>query len=45
MIKKIYKAISVVGDVKSVANGSYPKRAIKKQAHKSLAKGLKKLGL
>lgn len=45
MIKKIYKALSVTGNVKAIANGSYPKRVVKQKAHKTLAKGLKKLGL
>lgn len=45
MIRAIYKILSIMGDVKAASKGvdSLAKRKVNQAAHKSLAKGLRKL--
>lgn len=47
MLKTLYKILSVIGDVKAASKGptAYGKRAIRKKAHKGLAKSMRKWGL
>lgn len=47
MIKAIYQFLSILGDAKAASKGpgAYGKRFIKKKAHKSLARSMRKMGL
>lgn len=47
MIKAIYQFLSILGDAKAASKGpsAYGKRVIRKKAHKSLARSMKKFGL
>ena len=42
-MRTLYKILSIIGDIQSISKGTYGKRLVRKQAHKSLAKGLRKI--
>jgi hypothetical protein len=41
----LYRLLSVIGTASAASNGNLGRNLVRKQAHKSLARGMRKMGL
>ena len=42
-MKTLYRILRIIGDAKAISRGKYPLRVVRRSAHRSLSKGLRKI--